>query len=290
MSAHRLAPCTKAALAICSQSIQADIALGRTQGGQTRFAPGVTNEQGGTCVLEEVLQFRVCVGSIERMKHKAGADHTEKQPQCLRRFLDLHGNTVTASQPALQQVIRHLCRVTLRIPVGKDSPIQRGQQYLVGIRKAPPVSIVKIKVGLGVHGVRATGLPSRDGEASHGNKSKHRTKQKNGAGERNRTPDRLITNQLLYQLSYASFGPGSKVIEHLLSEPAIVGKAVTGCNSLALRDQAVSSRIRAVYPANRTDTTSNHAGRATIANIMAPPISGTTIEGSTGLPNSVMLT
>jgi hypothetical protein len=27
---------------------------------------------------------------------------------------------------------------------------------------------------------------------------------KNGAGERNRTPDRLITNQLLYLLSYAS--------------------------------------------------------------------------------------
>ena len=26
----------------------------------------------------------------------------------------------------------------------------------------------------------------------------------NGAGERNRTPDRLITNQLLYRLSYAS--------------------------------------------------------------------------------------
>jgi hypothetical protein len=25
-----------------------------------------------------------------------------------------------------------------------------------------------------------------------------------GAGERNRTPDRLITNQLLYRLSYAS--------------------------------------------------------------------------------------
>jgi hypothetical protein len=25
-----------------------------------------------------------------------------------------------------------------------------------------------------------------------------------GAGERSRTPDRLITNQLLYQLSYAS--------------------------------------------------------------------------------------
>jgi hypothetical protein len=27
---------------------------------------------------------------------------------------------------------------------------------------------------------------------------------RNGAGERNRTPDRLITNQLLYLLSYAS--------------------------------------------------------------------------------------
>ena len=27
---------------------------------------------------------------------------------------------------------------------------------------------------------------------------------KNGAGERNRTPDRLITNQMLYLLSYAS--------------------------------------------------------------------------------------
>ena len=30
------------------------------------------------------------------------------------------------------------------------------------------------------------------------------TQGQNGAGERNRTPDRLITNQLLYLLSYAS--------------------------------------------------------------------------------------
>jgi hypothetical protein len=30
----------------------------------------------------------------------------------------------------------------------------------------------------------------------------------NGAGERNRTPDRLITNQLLYRLSYASICSG----------------------------------------------------------------------------------
>jgi hypothetical protein len=29
-------------------------------------------------------------------------------------------------------------------------------------------------------------------------------RERNGAGERNRTPDRLITNQLLYLLSYAS--------------------------------------------------------------------------------------
>ena len=31
-----------------------------------------------------------------------------------------------------------------------------------------------------------------------------RRREKNGAGERSRTPDRLITSQLLYQLSYAS--------------------------------------------------------------------------------------
>ena len=34
----------------------------------------------------------------------------------------------------------------------------------------------------------------------------------NGAGERNRTPDRLITNQLLYLLSYASAGIKSTVV------------------------------------------------------------------------------
>jgi hypothetical protein len=39
------------------------------------------------------------------------------------------------------------------------------------------------------------GLPSRF-------KALHRVRI--GAGERNRTPDRLITNQLLYLLSYAS--------------------------------------------------------------------------------------
>ena len=34
----------------------------------------------------------------------------------------------------------------------------------------------------------------------------------NGAGERNRTPDRLITNQLLYLLSYASAGIKSTAV------------------------------------------------------------------------------
>ena len=36
------------------------------------------------------------------------------------------------------------------------------------------------------------------------NLKRHRARDKNGAGERSRTPDRLITSQLLYQLSYAS--------------------------------------------------------------------------------------
>ncbi len=35
----------------------------------------------------------------------------------------------------------------------------------------------------------------------------------NGAGGGNRTPDLLITNQLLYQLSYAGQYPNSTVIE-----------------------------------------------------------------------------
>ena len=44
---------------------------------------------------------------------------------------------------------------------------------------------------------------------------------KNGAGERNRTPDRLITSQLLYLLSYASFLTtavcgGRILVKHLL--------------------------------------------------------------------------
>ena len=37
-------------------------------------------------------------------------------------------------------------------------------------------------------------------------------KRIDGAGERNRTPDRLITNQLLYLLSYASAGIKSTVV------------------------------------------------------------------------------
>ena len=41
----------------------------------------------------------------------------------------------------------------------------------------------------------------------------------NGAGERNRTPDRLITNQLLYLLSYAS-----------QMRIAMIGKGSAGCN------------------------------------------------------------
>ena len=44
-------------------------------------------------------------------------------------------------------------------------------------------------------------------------------REKSGAGERSRTPDRLITSQLLYQLSYAStlFLPknGSAILENV---------------------------------------------------------------------------
>jgi hypothetical protein len=34
--------------------------------------------------------------------------------------------------------------------------------------------------------------------------------QRNGAGERSRTPDRLITSQLLYQLSYTSISKAER--------------------------------------------------------------------------------
>ena|GEM_PF-867954 len=40
----------------------------------------------------------------------------------------------------------------------------------------------------------------------------------NGAGERSRTPDRLITSQLLYQLSYASPKPVLKLNQYLNRE------------------------------------------------------------------------
>ena len=36
-----------------------------------------------------------------------------------------------------------------------------------------------------------------------------------GAGERNRTPDRLITNQLLYLLSYASLNNAKHTKDYL---------------------------------------------------------------------------
>ena len=37
----------------------------------------------------------------------------------------------------------------------------------------------------------------------------------NGAGGRIRTPDLLITNQLLYQLSYTSISPANRIIPEL---------------------------------------------------------------------------
>ncbi len=42
--------------------------------------------------------------------------------------------------------------------------------------------------------------------------------QKNGAGERSRTSDLLITNQLLYQLSYTGRHPGVAEIPRSLSQ------------------------------------------------------------------------
>ena len=51
------------------------------------------------------------------------------------------------------------------------------------------------------------------------------TKLKNGAGERSRTPDRLITSQLLYQLSYASPNPIYKIgVAILVNVEVIINK------------------------------------------------------------------
>ena len=60
---------------------------------------------------------------------------------------------------------------------------------------------------------------------------------KNGAGERNRTPDRLITNQLLYLLSYASqilclSTTRESRIRPPRLEGAILDKELGGCNHL----------------------------------------------------------
>ena len=47
----------------------------------------------------------------------------------------------------------------------------------------------------------------------------------NGAGERSRTPDRLITSQLLYQLSYASPNPIYKIgVAILVNVEVIINK------------------------------------------------------------------
>ncbi len=51
-------------------------------------------------------------------------------------------------------------------------------------------------------------------------------KQKIGAGERSRTPDRLITSQLLYQLSYASY-------KLTFNEAGILVEVVCGRNLIA---------------------------------------------------------
>jgi hypothetical protein len=61
-------------------------------------------------------------------------------------------------------------------------------------------------------------------------------KRKIGAGERSRTPDRLITSQLLYQLSYAS-------IKLIFNEAGILVEVVGGCNLIAVIFTPLQARI-----------------------------------------------
>ena len=69
-------------------------------------------------------------------------------------------------------------------------------------------------------------------------------RERNGAGERNRTPDRLITNQLLYLLSYASHDQiGAD--EHLprFERLGSLDKELWQCNGIRLTfDLAVSGK------------------------------------------------
>ena len=54
-----------------------------------------------------------------------------------------------------------------------------------------------------------------------------------GAGERTRTADLLITNQLLYQLSYAGLKGSSK--QAILARDTLLGRDPLRCRQQALR-------------------------------------------------------
>ena len=65
----------------------------------------------------------------------------------------------------------------------------------------------------------------------------------NGAGEQTRTADLLITNQLLYQLSYA--GPGG-MGTHGLRRPESLGALTSVATRPQLKNRSTSSTLRDV--------------------------------------------
>ena len=88
------------------------------------------------------------------------------------------------------------------------------------------------------------------------------TQGQNGAGERNRTPDRLITNQLLYLLSYASEAWGTEQQTapadgvRIIPSGGLIVKRLGQPKSQAFHDQigAVCGRQAKILQRDRTAT------------------------------------
>ena len=70
----------------------------------------------------------------------------------------------------------------------------------------------------------------------------------NGAGERNRTSDLLITNQLLYRLSYSGVRQGSIKRRRLRKQKTTVSRQRIQCSCAALRRRIMTSTPSATVP------------------------------------------
>ena len=85
----------------------------------------ITDEQAWLSVTQEIIDFCRRIGRVQGQENSPGSDTSQIKQNGIRRFLDLHGDTITGRDPQLDKNIGHLRRNSFYLAISDLAPINR---------------------------------------------------------------------------------------------------------------------------------------------------------------------